>query len=66
MKTDKAAQIAVHSNTIKACDLISQAIVCVQRAWIANPPSEEYADNVLNESEIHLSNILERLRTIAQ
>ena len=66
MKTDKAAQIAVHSNAIKACDLISQAIACVQRAWIANPPSEEYADNVLNESEIHLSNILERLRTIAQ
>ena len=64
MKADKAAQIAVHSNAIKACNLISQAIVCVQRAWIANPPSEEYADSVLNESEIHLSNILDRLRTI--
>jgi hypothetical protein len=63
-KTDKMMQDAVQLNTVKACEYIEQAMMCVQRAWVANPIIGEYADNVLNESEIHLSNILDRLRTI--
>ena len=65
-KTDKMMQEAVQLNTIKACEYIEQAMMCVQRAWVANWMMGEYADNVLNESEIHLSNILDRLRTVVK
>ena len=65
-KTDKMMQEAVQLNTIKACEYIEQAMMCVQRAWVANPIIGEYADNVLNESEIHLSNTLDRLRTVVK
>ena len=65
-KTDKMMQEAVQLNTIKACEYIEQAMICVQRAWVANPIIGEYADNVLNESEIHLSNTLDRLRTVVK
>lgn len=65
-KADKMMQDAVQLNAVKACEYIEQAMMCVQRAWIANPIIGEYADNVLNESEIHLSNILYRLRTVVK
>jgi hypothetical protein len=57
---------SVQLNVKMACENLAQAAISIQRAWIANPPSNEYEDSVLNETEIHISNILERLRTIVK
>lgn len=66
MKTRINFDDAIPSNVNRACEHLHQAIACLQRAWIANPPANEYVDEVLSQAETLLSNVLEMVRTIVK